>query len=234
MKILANENIIKRNARIGQVTSFVALAILGIGMYITFARPEQIGLSLGALLFGFALSQIGIYFTNRWGRHPRPDEQLDSALKGLDKRYSLYHYQTPASHLLVGPSGVWVLIPKSQRGKIFYQKNRWRQKGGGLKLAYLKLFAQEGIGRPDLEIESEKTGVKRMLDDKLPDFELPPIQAALVFTHPEVEVEVEDAPSPTLHALQLKDFIRKKAKSDPLSIEKVKTIQDAIELEGQT
>jgi hypothetical protein len=66
----------------------------------------------------------------------------------------------------------------------------------------------------------------------LPDFEPPPIQAALVFTNPEVEVEVDEAPSPTMHLLQLKDFIRKKAKNDPLSIEKVKTIQDAIELKG--
>lgn len=229
MKIITNQKIIKRNSRIGQITSIVALAILGVGMYITFSRPELIGLSLGALLLGFALSQIGIYFTNRWGRHPRPDEQIDDALKGLDKRYSLYHYQTPASHLLVGPCGVWVLIPKNQRGVITYQKNRWRQKGGGLLLAYLKIFAQEGIGRPDLEIESETDGVRKMLKSKLPDIDLPPVKAALIFTHPDVEVEVEDAPAPTLHVLQIKDFIRKTAKSDPLSMEIVKMIQDSID-----
>ncbi|MGD2156703.1 MAG: hypothetical protein PVG14_04815 [Anaerolineales bacterium] len=197
-------------------------------MYITFARPDLFSLSIGALLVGFILSQIGIYFTNRWGRRPRPDEHLDQALKGLNKQYKLFHYETPASHLLVGPAGVWVLLPKNQRGTITYQKKRWRQKGGGLLLSYLKIFAQEGLGRPDLEIQSETEAVNRFLEDKLADSEVPPIRAALVFTHPDVEVEADDAPVPTLHALKLKDFIRKTAKSDPLSMEKVKTINDTL------
>jgi hypothetical protein len=226
MEIKIDQKTINRNAKIGQITSIVSLAVLGVGMYITFARPDLFSLSIGALLVGFVLSQIGIYFTNRWGRRPRPDEHLDQALKGLNKKYTLYHYNSPASHLLVGPAGVWVLLPKNQRGTITYQKNRWRQKGGGLLLTYLKIFAQEGIGRPDLEINTEIEAVMRFLEDKLTDMEIPPIQAALVFTHPEAEVEADDAPIPTMHALKLKDFIRKTAKSDPLSMEKARSIQE--------
>ena len=67
MKIIKNEKTINRNARIGQILSIVAMVTLGLGLYITFSNPEQITLSIMALMVGFLLSQIGIYFTNRWG-----------------------------------------------------------------------------------------------------------------------------------------------------------------------
>src|SRR4030065_985294 len=106
MEIIINERLVRRNARIGQVSSIVGLLVLAGGMYISFARQEYFGLSLAALLLGFTLSQVGIYFGNRWGRRPRPDEVLSQALKGLDGRYALYHYTTPTPNLLVGPAGI--------------------------------------------------------------------------------------------------------------------------------
>src|SRR4030065_1598293 len=110
MEIIINERLVRRNARIGQVSSIVGLLVLAGGMYISFARQEYFSLSMAALLLGFTLSQVGIYFGNRWGRRPRPDELLSQALKGLDGRYTLYHYGTTASHLLVCPAGVWVRL----------------------------------------------------------------------------------------------------------------------------
>ena len=83
MKIVKNEKLIKRNAMIGQYTSFAALAVLGIGMYISFKRQDLFIYSIAALILGFAMTQIGMFFSNRWGRSPRPDEQLDATLKGL-------------------------------------------------------------------------------------------------------------------------------------------------------
>ena len=228
MNIVKNESTINRNARIGQIVTIAALAILGGGMYITFTKPEMINISITALLAGFLLSQIGIYFTNRWGRKPRPDDLLDKALKGLDKQYAIYHYHTPASHVLVGPAGVWTLIPKHQGGTVTYSKNRWRQKSGGIFQAYLKIFAQEGLGRPDLELESEREALQRYLAKNLPDLELPPIQAALVFTHPEVDIQVDGAPAPTIPMKKLKDFVRKTAKAKSISGDTVQIIQDAL------
>jgi hypothetical protein len=225
MKIVKDKNKIQRNARIGSVVTIVSLAILGVGMYITFKRPEQFFLSIIALLVGFLLSQVGIYYTNRWGRKPRPDEMLEQALKGLDDRYGLYHYHTPASHVLVGPAGIWTLHPKTQRGTITYHKNRWRQRSGGFLQGYLRIFAQEGIGRPDLEIESDVDGLNKYFKRNLPDLDLPPIRSALVFFHPDVELQVEDAPAPTLFGKKLKDFIRKEAKEKPLSSDKLEIIQ---------
>jgi hypothetical protein len=229
MKIIKNEKMIQRNARIGGVVTIVSLGILGTGMYITFARPEQFYLSVIALLLGFLLSQVGIFFTNRWGRKPRPDQLLDQALKGLDDRYSLYHYHTPVSHVLVGPAGIWTLHPKTQKGMITYQKNRWRQRGGGFLQGYLRLFAQEGIGRPDLEIDSDVNSLRKYLNRQLPDIDLPPIQSVLVFFHPEVILEADDAPAPTLFSKKLKDFIRKTSKQSPLSMDINKKIQNKLD-----
>jgi hypothetical protein len=229
MKIIKNEKMIQRNARIGGVVTIVSLGILGTGMYITFARPDQFYLSIIALVVGFLLSQVGIFFTNRWGRKPRPDQLLDQALKGLDDHYSLYHYHTPVSHVLVGPAGIWTLHPKTQKGTITYHNNRWRQRGGGFLQGYLRLFAQEGIGRPDLEIDSDVNSLRKYLIRQLPDIDLPPIQSVLVFFHPEVILEADDAPAPTLFSKKLKDFIRKTSKQSPLSTDVTQKIQDKLD-----
>jgi hypothetical protein len=228
MNIVRNEKMVARNAKIGSAITLISLAVLGTGMYITFKRPDLFSLSIDALLLGFILSQVGIFYTNRWGRKPRPDQVLDQALKGLDKNYTLYHYRTPAAHVLVGPAGIWTLIPKHQRGTITYNKNRWRQKGGGVLQSYLKLFAQEGIGRPDLEIDSDIEGLTKYLKKRLPDIELPEIRSALVFFHPEVVLEAEDPPAPTLFDKKLKDFIRKTAKEKPITPDMMAVIQETL------
>ena len=148
MIIVANERLIKRNKMIGNVCGISAIVILGLGMYVSFKFQEMMFLSLAALVLGFTLSQIGIFYTNRFARSPRPDEELDAALKGLDDQYALYHYQSPVTHLLVGPAGLWVLYNFHQKGKIVYdeKKGRWKKVGGNF---YLRFFAQDTIGRPD-------------------------------------------------------------------------------------
>lgn len=225
MEIITNQSLVRRNARIGHISSITGLLVLAGGMYISFTRPEMFGISMAALLVGFALSQVGIYFANRWGRRPRPDELLQQALKGLDGRFTLYNYATPASHLLVGPAGVWVLLPRHQRGTITYEKGRWHQRGGNW---YLKIFAQEGLGRPDLEIGAEVEAVTRYLEKKMPDQEVPEVQAALIFTHDRVEIQADHAPTPTLHIRKLKDFVRKEVKSKPISLDKAREIQELL------
>jgi hypothetical protein len=227
MKIIRNEKKIKRNARIAQFAMISGLVVLAGGMFISFRYPEQFSISLLALILGFILSQVGIYFTNRWGRRPRPDEVLDQGLKGLDNKYTLYHYSTPVSHLLVGPAGVWVLIPYHQRGTITYSKGRWRQRGGNL---YLKIFAQEGLGRPDLEVIGDIENLQKFLSKNLPEESLPPIEAALVFTNPSAEISIsedEEPPAETLPVAKLKDLIRKSAKSTRFAQDDAQLLLDA-------
>ena len=237
MRIVTNEGLIKRNTRIGQVASLVGLVILVGGVVINFRNPEQVGLSMGALLLGFALSQLGIYYGNRYSRPPRADVVLSQALKGLDKRYTLYHYTAPISHLLIGPGGFWAIFPRPQRGQVSYTKGRWQQKGG-LGLTYLKFFAQEGIGRPDLEIGGDLETLNRYLKKEFPDMEFPAPQAVLVFTNPDVQLlDLSEAPVPTISVKKLKDHIKKQAKEKQgrLGDAQLKALQTAIEglVEGE-
>jgi hypothetical protein len=228
MNIRRNDKIIKRNARIGQIAMLGGLAVLAGGMFISFRYPEQFNLSLVALLLGFMLSQLGIFYSNRWGRRPRADELIDQALKGLDKKFSLFHYTSPVRHLLVGPSGLWVLLPFYQRGTITYAKNRWQQRGANL---YLKIFAQEGLGRPEIEVASEVEKLQSFLKKHMDEENLPAIQAALVFTNPKTVIDIPaDAapPAETVTLKELKELVRKTGKGKALSLEKIQSIVDTL------
>lgn len=231
MNIQRNDSLIKRNARIAQFTMLAGLAVLAGGMYVSFQQPDNVGLSLGALALGFIFSQVGIYYLNRWGRKPRPDEQIDKALKGLDRKFTLFHYASPASHLLLGPTGLWILLPFYQRGTITFTKGRWRQTGGGIFYQYLKLFAQEGLGRPDLEVENEIRAVTESLKKKLPGEDLPAMQVVLVFTNPSAEIEIPSDETPPAEAVRLADLkklVSKPVKGKTLSAEKIAAIKDAL------
>lgn len=224
MRVITNEKMIKRNGRIGQFARNGGLLVLVGGMVVTFLNQAYVNLAFFALLVGFVLTQVGIYFGNRWGRHPRPDELIDQGLKGLNDQYTIYHYMTPVAHLLVGPSGLWVIVPYYQVGKIVYEKNRWKQKGGGVLQRYLRFVGQEGLGRPDLEAPAEASTLDRAIKKQLPDNGIPAPNVALVFTSAKAELEVENAPILTLPLKELKNTIRKMAKEKPLSPELINQI----------
>jgi len=228
MIIHTNEPLIKRNRKIAQISTLSGLMILVAGLIVSFRMPEQVLISLTALIVGFLISQVGIYYTNRWGRSPKPHELLNQALKGMDNKYHLSHYLSPTSHLLIGPSGIWVLMPRSQNGKIFYRNGRWHQKGGNI---FLKVFGAEGLGRPDLEIPYEIERIQKHLSKILPEESLPPIQAAIIFTHPKVVLNLDENEPPvypTLHINKLKEWIRKTAKSKLLPQNKIEEYQDLL------
>jgi len=229
MIVLTHEKAVRRNAKIGSITTLVALVVLAGGMYVSFIYPTQVYISFVSLTLGFVLSQVGIYFGNRWGRRPRVDERLTAALKGLTKDYTLYHFITPVNHLLVGPAGIWIIEAYYQRGTIAYAKNKWRQSGGGVLLGYLKIFAQEGLGRPDLDVKTDTESLTAALKKALGDGqEIPPINAALVFTDSRTEIKADDAPIPTVKIEQLKEVIRKAAKQNPFPALEIKRIKSVL------
>lgn len=231
MKIIKNEKLIERNGKIGQYVSLGALVVLGGGMWLSFSRPELFTYSLISLFVGFIMTQIGMYMGNRWGRSPRPDEKLDAGLKGLHSDFNMYHFVAPASHMLVGPSGLWVLLPYHQRGRIEFSKNRWRMSGGGFIQTYMRIFGQEGIGRPEQDAANEVSTLKKFLAKKLEGNEIPEIKPILVFTNDEVDLNAGDSPIPAMNLKQLKDFLRQGAKSRSMSNEQIRKISALFETE---
>ncbi len=228
MKVITNEKMIKRNARLGKYANYAGLILLGGVMVLSFTNPTFFNYYWIGLFLGFTLSQVGIYFRNRWGRNPRPDELLDQGLKSLNDQYSFYHYSSPIAHLLVGPAGVWAIIPYYQTGRIVYEKNRYKQKGGGALQRYLRVVGQEGIGRPELDAAAEVNSITRFLQKKLPGVALPETNVALVFTNEKTELEVDGAPVLTLHLKELKNTVRQSAKQKPMAAEAIKEINDLL------
>lgn len=229
MKIIRNEKLISRNGKIGQYTTFAALASLGGSIVLLLNRPDLLTLSLILMLAGFTLTQVSMYIGSRFNRRPRPDEQLDAALKGIPGDYTLFHYSTPASHLLIGPAGLWILLPFTLKGKVAYQKNRWRSSGGGFLQSYMRIFGQETIGRPDVEASSEAAALEKYFKKKMEEGETPPTTyAALVFLDPNIEIEAEGAPAPAIPAKKLKEFIRKMAKENPLPQDELDKVKAAL------
>lgn len=224
MKIVIDDGKIKRYRKIGQYTSLAALAILLGGFILaitqiikTFQSTQEAPIvdermltySYVAMFLGLVLTQISLYFGNRWGRKETIDQTITNNLKGLDDRYILYHYVAPVPHLLVGPSGIWAIAPMYQAGSITYEKNRYRQSGVRL---FSRLFGQEGIGRPDMEAEGYKQDLLRYIQKNLPDTDVIEPEVAIVFTNPKAVLDLNEPPYPTMPVGKLKDFIRRQAK----------------------
>jgi hypothetical protein len=217
MKIYSNDKLINRNKKIGNITSIGSLLILGVGMFFSFKDKDGSYLvyTFSALIVGFLLFQIGNFYMSKWGKSPRPDEKITAALKGLDDRYSLYHYTTPISHLLVGPAGILCLIPYQQAGTITYNKTKgkWKQTGGN---TFLKIFGGEGLGHPEREVKfTIEDANKFFAKNELVPSEFSP-EPVMIFTNERVTLEAEESEIPAVTGAKLKEFIRKKAKTTAL------------------
>jgi hypothetical protein len=238
MKVISNTKLIKRNHKISTYITFAGLLFLVAAMITlnpfnvsSSADPNVILLSLGLMLVGIILSQVSMYYSNRFGRSPRPDERITSGLKGLDDRYQLYHFMTPVSHLLVGPAGIWILNPYNQRGTITYNldRKRWNQKGTNI---FFKLFGQEGIGRPDQDNYMLYQDLQKYIKKEMDIPNLPEPQVAMVFVDPRAVVTAPEAPIPAMSVEKLKDFIRKQAKDSMATFEIIQIFQKSLPQES--
>jgi len=228
MRIITTESLVKRNATIGRY-SFIGGTVLLIGALLinllAFTRPNDTSLLfyvIAAFFVGFALTNIGNLFNNRWGR--RPDRGLAESLKGLDDRYALYNYRLGAAHVLSGPHGVVVLLPKHHYGPILYDGKRWHNPGA--RRGMFGLFNSDPLGNPILEAAGEVENFTRFVKKRGQELTAVP-QAAVVFLNTRAEISAKDAPLPVLHFKQLKDYVRKLPKDSDFSIDSLDGLLDA-------
>lgn len=230
MKIVSNDKLIKRNTRIGNITSLASVAVLGIGMYFSFKDVDgkYLPLTFSSLIIGFLLFQIGNYYMNRFGKPPRPDQKISAALKGMDDKYTLYHFATNIPHMLVGPGGLYCLLPYNQPGTIAYNaaKNRWKQTGGNF---FLKTFGGDSLGRPDLDANYAVTDITKYFEKKGIDLGTTVPEAILVFINDKATINAEGYSGGAVTADKLKEYIRKRAKNSPLSPELLSSISKTLD-----
>jgi hypothetical protein len=226
MRTFRNDQFIQKRATIGRYVSLFGLGVLVLGLVICFTAPEFIGISYATLIVGFIASQIGTYYGNRYARLDRPDEVLSKALKGFDDRYALYQYTTPAGNVLVTPNACYVFAVKMQSGPIVYRNGKWQHDVGWKRL--FKALAQEGLGNPITDVETETNALKRYLDKHLPGVEVP-LQSVIIFGHDRARLDVNESPVPAMHVKKLKDWLRGAGKGGALTPEAHEQLLELIE-----
>jgi hypothetical protein len=223
MRIETNEKLYKRNTRAALLANLTGLFLLAGSVYVLFGAPSQFGRYLLFLLGGVIFTQIGNYF-GRWNK--RPDHAINQALKSLDNSYTIYHFRSPVAHLLLGPSGIWILLPRYTRGTVTYdaKRRRWRARGGRL----LGRLLQEGIGRPVQEASLEAEFLDSFFQKNWTGGELH-VQAALVFVEPETEVQASEAPLLSVSVKKLKQVAIRGDSKGHLSREQIRQLNQLIE-----
>lgn len=224
-------------ATIGKYTSFFGMAALLGGFALAFL-PEGTFADTRMLLFyqllalsgGWLISQIGMYLSHRYVRTPRPDEVLDDTLGKVAKGGRLYHYILPAPHILLMPYGLIVFNAKYQGGKITVNSDgKWIQRGIGMR----KYFGQEGIGKPDVEIEKMVQSVAAFLNENAPNVKEIPIAPMIVFTTKGVdELDLKQSAIPAMHFKKVRGFLKQKQNPPNLSKEDYEAVRAALDMKA--
>jgi hypothetical protein len=204
MQRYADDRAIMRKAKLGKILMFGGLGLMAAILFYSFKNPGMSNLFFIIALVGMLLSQMGIMLSNRWGKSPRVDEVIDQALKGLDSKYAIFHYDLGASHVLFSPSGVFTLVPSALAGEITYEDGKWWQtqlRRGRPRRKVIKTLEVDA----EVDIRSLTKTLRRFFTDR----ELPPVSAIIVFLHQDANVKTENAPLQAIHIKKLKSWLRK-------------------------
>jgi hypothetical protein len=215
MQIVKDEDMIKSRAKIGSYFFVLGFVLIGVSLFITWFKSEQILLALAALLLGFLLTNFGTYNVGKWGRVPntehRADQLLEKELKGLDDRYRLYNYTLPVEHALLTPAGLVVLETRRQEGTIRCQGDRWQYKRN--LTGWLRLFVEESLGNPTRDAVNSAAAMRRLIVRGLTapeegNTEAILVEPLIVFLNPSARLTVDKPTVPVTTAKDLKKVIR--------------------------
>ncbi len=229
MRLIINEQKIKRNKKIASVFTIASLAILAAGLVFAF-RPTMLLWSYVALVVGFVMTQFSMYYSSRYSRSPRYDEIMNKALETIRGDYSFYVHTTTVPHLLLGPNKFYALHPVVTPGMISYENGKWKEKGRGIMM---RIVGQEGLGNPEKELAGQIQGLQDYLNENgLSYTEQPQIEPLLVFLTDRTSFgELNDAPIQIVNIKELKRTIRRFDREDPegaISEEKLEEIKSIL------
>lgn len=224
MQITKHEKYIRRRSRLGVYASLAGLAVLVAGFVASLQQNQNLlWVSLIAIVVGFILAQFGNYSLRRWGRSPRPDQVIETALKGFDDRYHYYAWVLPHPYVLLSPQGVHLFIVRDQTGQISVEGAQWQSKFSITRL--LMAFAQEGLGNPTGEAQDAAGRLMAWIKTNLPDFS-GAVQPIIVFIDPRVRLQVKDPVVPVVEPKNLKKWLRGAGKGDYLKNAELRALEE--------
>lgn len=209
MEHFVNQPFLTKRSKIARWGSYIGFGALFIGL-MTARQPL---LSYLFLLIGLLGASVGAYLANRYVREPRADQSLAQALEELDKRYALYCYYLPSHHVVASHYGLTVLEPRALQGEVRFEGGRWRHKAGFRKV--LQFFGEPALGRPDQDLAQEIKWVKDWIDKLMPEGDIP-VNGAIVFTNPKVDLRVSGQAPPIMMASDLARYMKEGLKGAPV------------------
>ncbi len=230
MQITTNEKLIRQRSRLGTFASLGGLVVLIAGFAVSLSsRTDLLWISGIAIVLGFILAQFGNYSLRRWGRSPRPDQVIETALKGFDDRYHYYAWTLPLPYVLLSPQGIHVFIVRDQTGQITVNGSQWKSKFSVSRI--LMAFASEGLGNPSSEATDHANRLTNWITSKLPDF-ASAVQPVIIFTDPRAQLEVNQPTVPVLEPKGLKKWLRGPGKGDTLKATDLRALEELFDAEA--
>lgn len=231
MQIVANDNLVRGKVKIGNIANFASMGLLAVGFFLSL-QMEAIGqiavfLAYAAMIGAFFLLSYGRTFTRRWGSRFRQDQWLIPALRGTDNRYTMFNYLSTdlPDHLLLGPGGLFVLVPRPNAGTIKFENGKWSR--GSVGGTILRGIAEGGLGNPLVDVRIALTKLATYLkkhgsEELIQGLEARPI---VVFTNPGAYLQVRGAPVQVVLAKDVKSILRRaKPTLSPEKVEELKKV----------
>lgn len=193
MRVVTYETLIKRNRQTAQYSFLISIAVLVgtlfFGGQIAGNDPNLVFfLNCGLPPLLFMLILYAVRMSNQWIREPVAWKALQEALRGHSSNAVLYHFIFPARHVLIGPSGVYVLVPYFHERPILVKDDKW-QMPGGLLAELFTFMRQERIGNPTVEAKAEAATLQKFLDKHLEGHSVE-VKPVIVFTSPRAVVRL--------------------------------------------
>ena len=233
MKTIINQRLINRNKKLSMVLFFASMGVLIFGAYLAWPGKADVSRTLYswiALMIGFILTRVSIYFTSRFGQTPRYDEIIGQTIEKLRSEYTYFVYSTPVPMLLLGPCRIWLPILVTSSGTISYLDGKWKHTGVG----FIKRFmGQESIADPQKDADEAILQIQKQLElQGIPLEEQPQIQPIVLIIMKNTTIgEVKDAPYPVMLINDFKRFVRKMDREkceNPFSSEETEKITKAL------
>jgi len=222
MRVVVDEDQVKRRAATAQRGVILGVALLGAAAVLSF-NPRYLPLAYGLIIPGVVMASWASRAGEKWLKEPRADQLLDKMLKGLTHGYSLYSYSMPAQHVLLSPAGLFVLNIKRQEGRISCRDEKWHRP---ITLRRLwRFLTEEPLGNPTKEARDEVQRMERFVGEHFSEEDVP-IQPVIVFTDATVDLDAVEPAVPTMLVSDLKAYLRDAIKGRAMPRPTQKALRD--------
>lgn len=229
MQSTSNKRLLESRGKIGKRVTWAGLIILFGSILLPFSE-ELLPWSWPVMLGGFLITNIGMYYFNRYVRPPLFHTLLEEALKGLDNRYRLFNFMTPVDHVLITPTGVMAITVRRMGGAISCVGDKWSTKTS--LISRLRLFAEDQLGNPSADLRQDVSRLQALLESKLPDDENEkpvPIGGVVYFANSEAVLNLDQPSVPVVTSKNLGDYLKRLAAGDKLTPARLEAISAVLE-----